>query len=148
MKKCTRCKTEKPLKDFNFKSKQTKVYHRHCRSCQSELAADWYSRNKESCKRRLYSNKKQLSLDNREKLLAYFKDHFCVDCGESDSDVLGFDHVRGKKEFDVGNKITELRWEKILAEIAKCEVRCSNCHKKRHAKERRLKSTRSQEDGQ
>lgn len=53
----------------------------------------------------------------------------CVDCGIRDIRVLEFDHVRGQK---VGNVSTIIRrgWgEKIIvAEIAKCEVRCRNCH--------------------
>ena len=53
----------------------------------------------------------------------------CVDCGYSDIRALDFDHVRGVKLADVssmirrGNGIAMVR-----AEIAKCEVRCRNCH--------------------
>jgi hypothetical protein len=50
-----------------------------------------------------------------------------MDCGEKDVRVLEFDHVRGKKGFDIGN------WRcfgmlRLLEEIAKCDVVCANCH--------------------
>jgi hypothetical protein len=63
----------------------------------------------------------------------------CIDCGEKDPDCLDFDHVRGVKK----NGILNVGWTTEASvfheELAKCEVRCANCHRKRHARERRLK---------
>ena len=54
----------------------------------------------------------------------------CIDCGCSDIRVLEFDHVRGKKHNSVSRLLaTAASWEKISIEIAKCEVRCANCHR-------------------
>ena len=48
---------------------------------------------------------------------------------------LEFDHVNGEKEFDVSQMICHgTKWERIAAEIEKCEVRCANCYKRRTAK--------------
>jgi hypothetical protein len=47
--------------------------------------------------------------------------------------VLDFDH-RGDKAFAIGEAITYRRWETILAEIAKCDVVCANCHRRRTAR--------------
>jgi hypothetical protein len=59
----------------------------------------------------------------------YLSTHPCVDCGESDSIVLTFDHVRGEKSNDIANMISAgSTLEIIIAEIEKCEVRCYNCH--------------------
>lgn len=57
----------------------------------------------------------------------------CADCGESDSSMLEFDHVRGTKSFAISTAIEKLVTEDSLeAELAKCDVRCRNCHIKRH----------------
>lgn len=55
----------------------------------------------------------------------------CADCGYSQHAVaLDFDHVRGEKVAGVGAMVS---WscEAILAEIAKCDVVCANCHRVR-----------------
>jgi hypothetical protein len=57
----------------------------------------------------------------------------CVDCGETDPGVLEFDHVRGKLA-----SVSGLGWAnasdlRIDEEIARCEVRCVNCHRIRTA---------------
>jgi hypothetical protein len=64
--------------------------------------------------------------------------HPCVDCGESDPVVLEFDHRDpAAKSFSIGDALGKTwQWEKIAAEIAKCDVRCANCHRRRTARQR------------
>jgi hypothetical protein len=71
---------------------------------------------------------------NREWLQEYLGSQSCVDCGLDDSDVLEFDHVRGEKRFTIGDRMT-YSLDTLKDEIAKCDVRCCNCHRKRHRRE-------------
>ena len=88
-----------------------------------------------------YENKKQY-LDrnikrretNYEKFLRWLSVRKCVDCGEDDLVVLECDHVRGKKIANIAELLHDASWKTILHELSKCEVRCSNCHKRRTAK--------------
>lgn len=58
--------------------------------------------------------------------------HPCVDCGERDPVVLDFDHVSGVKRFNVAGEVyRSANLAKIQAEVAKCDVRCSNCHRRK-----------------
>lgn len=61
----------------------------------------------------------------------------CVDCGIQYHPVcMDFDHVRGEKAFNLGAGMSDgLGIEKLRAEIAKCDVRCANCHRLRHHNE-------------
>ena len=72
---------------------------------------------------------------NRERLFDCLDDEFCADCGETDSRVLQFDHVRGEKRGEVPAMVNSgYGWDTILAEIAKCEIVCANCHTRRTAR--------------
>ena len=54
----------------------------------------------------------------------------CLDCKISyPYYVMDFDHVRGVKHKNVSELISTLSKKKIDAEIAKCEIVCSNCHR-------------------
>jgi hypothetical protein len=61
----------------------------------------------------------------------------CVDCGLRDLVTLEFDHVRGRKSADV-SALVRNGWslERVRQELACCEVRCANCHRRRTARER------------
>jgi hypothetical protein len=64
----------------------------------------------------------------------------CVDCGERDVVVLEFDHVGDKR-----SNVTVLAWSecslaRLDEEIACCQVRCCNCHRRRTASERRRRA--------
>lgn len=75
--------------------------------------------------------------DNQEKLFTYLDDEVCADCGWTDSRVLQFDHVRGEKRGEVPAMVNAgYGWDTILEEIAKCEIRCANCHTRKTAEER------------
>jgi hypothetical protein len=61
----------------------------------------------------------------------YLKGNPCVDCGEADTIVLEFDHVAGK-DFNISDATRKgVSMKRLKDEIAKCEVRCANCHRKK-----------------
>lgn len=66
-------------------------------------------------------------------------DSGCVDCGYREHPAaLHFDHIDPKsKRFSIAKGLTR-SWDAILAEIAKCEVRCANCHAIRGVREGHL----------
>ena len=68
-----------------------------------------------------------------EKLNAIKLASGCVDCGYNKHPVaLDFDHLpEFEKSFNVSAKVRRAPWDQILAEVAKCEVVCSNCHRVR-----------------
>jgi hypothetical protein len=73
---------------------------------------------------------------NAQHLWDYLLTHPCVDCGEVDPVVLEFDHVRGEKVAALSDMAKrQFSLAKLDAEIAKCEVRCANCHKRKTARE-------------
>lgn len=75
--------------------------------------------------------------DRRRLLLNEYKaEHGCADCGEKDPVVLDLHHIdRTLKTGTVSQMY--MRWgiKHLNAELENCEVVCSNCHRRRHAKE-------------
>lgn len=94
------------------------------RAADRRATRTYYDRNRDEVlrKRAIYHSR------NREFVDAYLRSHPCVDCGETDRIVLTFDHVRGEKVSDVSAMIQSRSLVNIADEIAKCEVRCCNCH--------------------
>jgi hypothetical protein len=62
---------------------------------------------------------------------------FCLDCGESRPATLQWDHRDPSlKEFGISDAIRQGHSKKrILEEMAKCDVRCANCHAIRTAEQ-------------
>ena len=61
----------------------------------------------------------------------------CIKCGESDIECLDFHH-RDHMEKDATVSIAVAHWsiKRLKTEIAKCDILCSNCHRRLHAAER------------
>ena len=94
-----------------------------------EYGKEWYYKNHESRLKHIRdfrTNKRKLYLN---KIVQYLKSHPCVDCGQDNIMTLEFDHLGNKKD-NVMHMVKILKnWKLIELEIAKCEIRCSNCHK-------------------
>lgn len=108
----------------------------YCRECQREFDRDDYAKNKKAYIERAAKNGARYKQEMYEWLLKYFRTHPCVDCGETDPVVLDFDHRDGADKDDIVSKmICEKRYKAALKEVKKCDVRCSNCHRRRTAKQ-------------
>lgn len=60
---------------------------------------------------------------------AYFRNHY-HELAQKIRDYMDLDHVSGTKYKDVSS-MTTYSWERVLAEIQKCDLVCSNCHRAR-----------------
>lgn len=136
---CTKCGIEKPLDEFPFRSLRTRGEQRHsvCKECTAKRTNAWYHANREAHIANVRSNKDAYKEAAREYAMNYLATHPCVDCGETNPNVLEFDH-RGGKERTVSEMILSGTYsiERVAAEISKCDVRCANCHRRKTAKER------------
>jgi hypothetical protein len=63
----------------------------------------------------------------------------CIDCGYNRClQALEFDHIDpSQKEFTISGRHC-FSWEKVKLELDKCVLRCANCHRERHANERKI----------
>src|SRR5205085_2336078 len=95
----------------------------------------WHAEHRELRSKYIYKHRKKTRLVYNQRIIEYLKNHPCVDCGFSNILALEFDHLRDKVK-DVMKMVRDLApWNKIEEEIAKCEVRCANCHRiKTHRK--------------
>lgn len=70
---------------------------------------------------------------SKRKILKIKVELSCERCGEEDARCLDFHHSRGEKKFNIGNALTEgYLWDEVSTELKKCDLLCSNCHRKIH----------------
>jgi hypothetical protein len=134
--KCYRCGEIKPAEQFAWRQKARNQRDSFCRPCRAAYKHQHYRANRQRYIDQAAASKRTLRLERTRYLLEFFAEHPCQDCGEDDPLVLEFDHL-GNKSFDIGQALVQRMWKRILAEIAKCEVVCANCHRRRTAHRRR-----------
>lgn len=117
------------MEDFQWKNKKKGERHYRCKECFREINRRWYRANKE---RKLQAGQ-EFKKKSRKFVYQYLKENHCTDCGESDPACLDFDHQEDKK-FNISSCYL-YSISTIKEEILKCIVRCSNCHRKKTARE-------------
>lgn len=162
MKVCSKCFKGKSINDFNNQKLGKNGKRAECKKCQKkyndnyhkthvkqevEYARQWRSLNGDKVNKiarryrknhpiKVKRNRNKSAIktyhENKNKLIAYLKDHPCSDCGNSDIRVLEFHHV--KKKYRAVTHLLSSSWNIVLREIKKCIVICANCHKIRHSK--------------
>ena len=138
-KRCTRCKEVLPVTAFSKRRKARDGLQAACKRC----AAERHQENRDRRIRQIRDRSRALAARNHRLPREFLTDHPCVDCGETDLLVLEFDHIRDDKTAHVSKLVEQAySWQRILEEIAKCEVVCANCHKRRT--QRRAGSVRTQ----
>ena len=137
MKRCSKCGIEKSEDDFSFKNVEKGILQCQCKQCHQEYTRSHYADNKSSYIDRAKKSSVKYRDELRQRIRSYLKDKCCLDCGESDPNVLDFDHRdQTQKESSISRMITRrLSWENILREMSKCDIRCANCHRRRTAKQ-------------
>lgn len=166
---CTKCKKRKPLSNYYFRNKVKGTYRPSCKLCDMAYHKKYYQENKQRYAAWWRKNKynperlearrktsKKWKQNNPEKVLLQarkdarkrrvfmnkLKDFPCIACGQKfPSECMDFDHIvfGGKKIKNLGKMFTHSK-EKILKEIKKCDLVCSNCHRIRTQKRRSIKS--------
>ena len=135
MKFCRKCKLSKEIFEFTKNVSKQDGVENSCRECRRAHMRAYYAENSAQRMKINKEAKSKRKLLLVKKVAGYLMEHPCVDCGESDIIVLDFDHLRDKKH-NISYMINEARpWVSIQEEMNKCVIRCSNCHRRKTARE-------------
>ena len=141
MKRCSKCKVEKPNSEFYRDSRSKDGFAYTCKSCNSERGKKW----REANASRVQAYRKEYLLNNETKLREQIVNKTrrtmrlvqslktpCAKCGEDRPWVIQFHHIEpSTKKFTIGSGHTYSK--KVLQEeVSKCVCLCSNCHDEFH----------------
>ncbi len=143
MKQCTKCKKRKRLSSFSVRKDTPCGVKSRCKECIRE-----YSRKRFKNNREYYRLRSQKRASRLRQLVQEHKNKPCMDCKNAfPYYVMEFDHrPEEEKLFAVSLWMKQnCGVEGILAEIAKCDVVCSNCHRVRthNRKQNELSATKN-----
>ena len=134
MKHCPKCSEDKKLSEFNKNKNKKDGYANLCRSCVKYYQNKYYKENKDKFVSKMMIRKKTLN-----KFIVDIKiKSGCKVCGENHIATLDFHHRNPEdKKLDITRAVAN-GWgiKRLQKEIDKCDVLCSNCHRKLHWKER------------
>jgi hypothetical protein len=110
---CGRCKAEKSIDDFYKKKTENSRIDSWCKEC-------------------LYAKQKLRWIHRKKKAIDLLGGK-CSICGyRKNFSVMHFHHIDPtQKEYD-WKKIRQLAWGKLIKELQKCVLLCSNCHGEIH----------------
>jgi hypothetical protein len=126
VRRCGRCGHHLPIECFNRLRDGLQWWCRSCFAAYFRERGDTHRRQSKAAKLA-----RQRAL--RAHVLDHLRHHPCVDCGQADPVVLEFDHVDGKTAGISVLVSQTATCRAIDAEIARCEVVCVNCHRRRTA---------------
>src|SRR5271165_3362697 len=88
---CPKCLKDRDKSQFANRGNGRKSSY--CKECHRNYARAHYIRRKDYYRAKARKSQKIIRGRNREILDKYLLDHPCIDCGESDIEVLDFDHI-------------------------------------------------------
>jgi hypothetical protein len=132
---CPKCRQIKCASEFPRREPGRQSPSAYCKPCQRIYSRAHYQRNKGKHNERRSQHRREYRLRNIEFVAGVLGNSSCIDCGERDPIVLEFDHVSGTKRYDI-SRMTNIGKSiaSIEEELAKCVVRCANCHRRKTAR--------------
>lgn len=129
MKECSVC--HRTDVEFHKNSSKPDGLQSYCKGCKKTKDAAYFQDSKGHHKKLNQKRKQKI----RQWIWNYLTAHPCIDCGETDPIVLEFDH-HSNKVMEIADMIRDgFGIPKLEIEIAKCDVRCANCHRRKTAKD-------------
>lgn len=112
---CTSCNEEKLISEF-YERKNRKTGSSLCRKCFNKYCTNrWIQRKIQAIE---------------------YKGNSCVDCKISYPNapyvIFDFHHLDPEQKDTDWTKLRLRSWDKIVIELDKCDLLCSNCHRIRH----------------
>jgi hypothetical protein len=132
LRRCGRCRDYKDVAEFAWRRIARGQLDNYCRPCRAAYKQEHYAANRERYIDQAMQRKRNLALERATFLMEFFRTHPCVDCRETDPIVLEFDH-RTDKAFGIARGLRDRSWRALAEEMAKCDVVCANCHRRRTA---------------
>lgn len=124
-KDCTKCGHSYPATREFFDWSERDGLSARCKDCRKKKTKAHYADNKGYYFDLAEARRKEMAA-----FIVSLKDKPCFDCGhEFPYFVMDFDHREGKTMNVSHPKVKRWSKEKILAEVAKCDLVCSNCHR-------------------
>lgn len=124
---CSKCHNDKDESEFSRNKKRKNGYNNVCKTCKKEYQDNWYQRHKPDQLVRMKNNKNKV----RDYVRHIKETTPCTDCGKPyPYYVMDFDHKDDSKKFNLANAMLH-GFNKVVEEIKKCDVVCSNCHRER-----------------
>lgn len=123
MKQCSRCKKEKELSEFNNSSHNRQGKQPVCRACQSS----YYESNRDKHLANVAARRRR----HRDWIRSLKEGQPCAQCGRVGHPHAMHWHHRdpSQKEFNLSIAVAASKGrQKVLDEIAKCDLLCADCH--------------------
>jgi hypothetical protein len=133
MKHCHKCNCDKDESEFWLNKCRKDGLQTRCKSCKREWSKNHYKENKNGYKDRAVKRNKIVREETKNLINDIKYNTGCKYCPENEPVCLDFHHLdSSKKEYNIA--VMKLhKKERVLAEVGKCIVVCSNCHRKLHA---------------
>jgi hypothetical protein len=133
MKTCSKCKVEKDFSQFNKNKAAKDGLSYQCKTCIKGTMTVYYQNNKQAFVDRAIKANEEIVNFVRE-----LKNNPCMDCGNKfHFSAMDFDHRDAdEKVMSIAKLVSWGNKQKVIDEIAKCDLVCSNCHRVRTWKRR------------
>lgn len=132
MQKCSTCKLELDFERFAANKSKKSGYNKVCKECQKKYKKQHYIDNQKDY---IFKHRKRIN-DIKVLIRNYKSKNGCKYCLENHYCCLDFHHLESSQKEDTLAGGINRGWsiKKIFKEIEKCELICSNCHRKLHEK--------------